>query len=83
MSDTFYSVNPDVYDYLRDVLEFPEASDEIKEQMRNKPTPRLAQKDNRKIIFDRRGRVQGESPTLKPSTKMVNGHKKKGQLPRI
>ena len=36
MSDTFYSVDPDVYDHLREVLEFPEASDEIKEQMRNK-----------------------------------------------
>jgi len=36
MSDTFYSVDPYVYDHLRDVLEFPEASDEIKEQMRIK-----------------------------------------------
>ena len=71
ISDTFYSVDPDVYDYLRDVLEFPEASDEIKEQMKNKPTPRIAQKDNLKITFDRKWRVQGESPTLKPSTKMV------------
>lgn len=71
ISDTFYSVDPDVYDYLRDVLEFPEASDQIKEQMKNKPTPKLAIKDSRKIVFDRRGRVQEESPTLKQSTKMV------------
>ena len=69
VANTFFSVDPDIYRHLRNVYNFPEASEDTKEEMKGRLTPKIGQTEA-KIVFYRKGRVQGESPTLRP-TKLV------------
>ena len=39
VSNTFFSVDPDVYRHLRTVYNFPEASEDTKEEKKGRPTP--------------------------------------------